>query len=143
MSHTFRLILYLLTCFGSSGLILLMNSECTDPVNIGSPYEGTILSWAKLVIETVDEVLVELSGGDASILEKREQSKLVFKSMPEDDPPRRRADTTKAQEILGWSPRWTVKEGLKETIRSFVDSEHVDIDLAGALRQRQRKTDAK
>lgn len=119
----------------SSGLILLMNSEYTEPVNIGSPFEGTILSWAELIVSVVDEVLVEMCGGDKSILKKRRRSKMTFKPMPEDDPPRRQADTTRADAVLGWAPSWTVKEGLKETVRSFIESDIIDLDLKAALGQ--------
>lgn len=111
-----------------------MNSECTNPVNIGSPYEGSILSWAKLIVEVVDEVLISMSGGDPAVLEGRKRSEFVFKPMPEDDPPRRQADTTRAQEILGWQPSWAVREGIKETARSFIESEVIEIDLQSALK---------
>lgn len=110
-----------------------MNSEYTEPVNIGSPYEGTILSWAELIVSVVDEVLVEISGGDKSILQGRKRSKMVFKPMPEDDPPRRQADTTRANAVLGWAPAWTVKEGLKETVRSFIESDVIDLDFQTAI----------
>lgn len=119
-----------------SGLILLMNGEHEGPINIGSPYEGSILSWAQLVIETVDEVLIELSGCGPSALAGRRASRFVFKPMPEDDPPRRQADTAKAKELLGWQPQWSVKEGLKETVRSFLESDNIDIDLPTALKGR-------
>lgn len=111
-----------------------MNSDYTEPVNIGSPFEGTILSWAQLIVSVVDDVLVEISGGDRSILDKRRRSKMVFKPMPEDDPPRRQADTTRADAVLGWAPAWTVKEGLKETVRSFIESDVIDLDLKATLR---------
>lgn len=110
-----------------------MNSDCTEPVNIGSPYEGTILSWAELILSVVDECLVALSGGDASVLSKRQRSKFVFKPMPADDPPRRQADTTRAKEVLGWHPNWEVKEGLREVVRSMLEDPNVDIDLEGAI----------
>ena len=116
------------------GLILLMNSDVTTPVNIGSPYEGTILKWAHLIIEVVDEVLIELAGGDPSVLANRKRSQMVFKPMPEDDPPRRQADTTRAKEELGWHPVWSVKDGLKETVKSFLQSDAIGVDLEAALR---------
>lgn len=116
-----------------------MNSDYTEPVNIGSPYEGTIRSWAELIIQLVDEVLLELSGGDTNALKTRQRSTLVFKPMPEDDPPRRQADTARAKEVLGWEPRWQVKDGLKETIRSFIDSDSIDISLDSAIRGARRQ----
>ena len=118
----------------NSGLICLMNSEHAGPINIGSPYEGSIISWAQLIVETVDEVLIDQSGGDPAVLLDRQRSQFVFMPMPEDDPPRRQADTTKAKELLGWHPSWTVKAGLKETVRSFLESGIIEIDLQSAIR---------
>lgn len=116
------------------GLILLMNSDVTTPVNIGSPYEGSILKWAHLIVEVVDEVLVELSGGEPQSIAYRKRSQMVFKPMPEDDPPRRQADTTRAKEELGWHPTWSVRDGLKETVKSFLQSDTIGIDLETALK---------
>jgi len=58
---------------------------------------------------------------------------MVFKPMPEDDPPRRQADTGRANAVLGWSPSWTVTEGLKETVKSFIESDLIDLDIKAAL----------
>lgn len=124
-----------------SGLIMLMNGDNEGPINIGSPYEGTILSWAQLIIETVDQVLVELSGS-SSFLSTRKKSKFIFMPMPEDDPPRRKADTTLAKDVLGWQPQWSVQEGLKETIKSFLLSDIVDVDLETALKGKVDKDTA-
>lgn len=118
------------------GLILLMNSDVTTPVNIGSPYEGTILKWANLIVDVVDEVLIELSGGNPLAIASRKKSEMVFKPMPEDDPPRRQADTTRAKEELGWHPVWSVRDGLKETVKSFLQSDTIGVDLDTALRGR-------
>lgn len=125
-----------------------MNSDCTEPINIGSPYEGSILKWAELTLDVVDEVLVSLSSSSSSssiatksgisnsqdILRNRRRSQFVFKPMPEDDPPRRQADTTKAKQILDWHPAWEVREGLRETVKSMLEDPNVDVDLESAIR---------
>jgi nucleoside-diphosphate-sugar epimerase len=46
-------------------------------------------------------------------------SEIVFRSLPEDDPQRRRPDIGKARAVLGWSPRVGVEEGLQRTIEWF------------------------
>jgi UDP-glucuronate decarboxylase len=95
-------------CFISdmiSGLVAMMNQNgFVGPVNLGNPSEYTILSLASKIIE--------MTGS---------QSKLVFKSLPSDDPTRRQPDISLAKAKLGWSPRVEIKEGLEQTIRFFQD----------------------
>lgn len=99
------------------GLILLMNSDCTEPVNLGSEDECSIKDWANVVLDVVGRVRkenVDLGG-------ERRKSKLTFLPGVADDPPRRRPDTTRAKELLGWSPRWHVKTGIEETALAFIE----------------------
>lgn len=84
------------------GIIRLLRSEYTEPVNIGNPDEITILQFAKEIIE--------LTGS---------KSKISFKPLPEDDPKVRQPDITKAKAILGWEPKVPRTEGLKRTIGYF------------------------
>lgn len=86
------------------------------PTNIGTEEEATILQWAQFIIETVDEVLAEV-GVDIST---RKRSGIRHIEAIEDDPPRRRAAIDKAREELDWRPRWTIREGIKETCRYFI-----------------------
>jgi UDP-glucuronate decarboxylase len=37
--------------------------------------------------------------------------------MPVDDPQRRRADTSRAKETLGWEPKWELWQGVEEMVR--------------------------
>jgi nucleoside-diphosphate-sugar epimerase len=46
-------------------------------------------------------------------------SKIAFHPLPEDDPKRRCPDISKAKKILGWEPKVSLEEGLKNTIRWF------------------------
>ena len=86
------------------GLIRLMNSEQTGPINLGNPDEYTILELAQAVQKMVNP--------DAEI---------IFKPLPQDDPQRRRPNITKAKTLLGWQPTVPLQEGLKLTIEDFRD----------------------
>jgi len=46
-------------------------------------------------------------------------SEIVFKELPEDDPPRRNPDISKAKKLLDWKPEVKLEEGLKRTIEWF------------------------
>ena len=54
---------------------------------------------------------------------KTRRSELVLTPAVVDDPPRRRPDITRAREVLGWEPKWTVKSGIEETIKYFASEE--------------------
>ncbi len=85
-------------------IVRMMDSErdFTGPVNIGNPVEHTMLELAEKVIALV--------GG---------RSKLVFKSLPADDPRQRQPDISLARDKLGWQPKVALEDGLKETIGYF------------------------
>jgi dTDP-glucose 4,6-dehydratase len=89
-----------------NGIIKLLMAPNTDdvhePVNIGNPRELTVLEIAKLVLE--------LTGS---------KSQIVYEPLPEDDPKVRRPDITRAQALLGWSPKISLEEGLRRTIEYF------------------------
>ena len=70
-----------------------------DPVNIGNPDEFTLLELA----ETVNE----LTGST---------SEIVYEALPVDDPKQRKPDIALAQELLGWSPEVSLRDGLQRTI---------------------------
>ena len=44
---------------------------------------------------------------------------IIHKPIPTDDPQKRRPDTTRAKEMLGWQPKWTVDMGLEEMVRYY------------------------
>ena len=85
-----------------AGIVLLSRSGESTPVNIGNPTEWTILECAR-------EVLA-LTGS---------KSELVYKPLPQDDPTRRRPDISKAQALLGWAPKVTLREGLEKSMSYF------------------------
>ena len=86
------------------GMILMMNTEkdFNGPVNLGNPYEFTVLELAYAVLR--------LTGS---------KSKLVFKSLPQDDPKLRRPNIELAKNRLGWKPVVQLEDGLKYTIEYF------------------------
>jgi nucleoside-diphosphate-sugar epimerase len=47
------------------------------------------------------------------------KSKTVFLPLPADDPRQRQPDVTIARTELGWEPKVTVEDGLKETVSYF------------------------
>ena len=85
-----------------NGLVKLMNSDCTSPINIGNPNE--------LTVKQVAEKIIELS---------QSQSKLLYLPLPKDDPTNRKPDITKANMILNWYPHVKFEEGLLLTIDYF------------------------
>lgn len=84
------------------GIYKLMISDINDPVNIGNPDEYSILELAKKIIELA-----------------KSKSKIVFESLPVDDPKVRRPDITKAKQLLKWIPKINLKKGLDKTIDWF------------------------
>ena len=95
------------------GLIALMNSNETRPVNIGNGDEFTIGDFAKKVRDTVRKVKKVDDGVESPPV------KITYKPIPTDDPQKRRPDTTRAKETLGWQPKWTVDMGLEEMVRYY------------------------
>lgn len=91
------------------GLIALMNSECTEPVNLGNPEEFTIKEFAELTIRMVREITGTCT------------SKIVFLNPLEDDPHKRRPDCTRAKKELNWEAIWRVEDGMRETIQYFAN----------------------
>ena len=81
------------------GLIALSRSDEHDPVNIGNPDEFTLLEAAETVLRVTDT-----------------SSKIVYESLPVDDPQVRKPDITRAREILGWSPKTSLEDGLRRTL---------------------------
>ena len=95
------------------GLIALMSSADTRPVNLGNGDEFTILEFAHLVRDIVEEV----QRADGVAVPRRVN--IVHEGLPKDDPQKRRPDTSRAKAALDWQPRWTVRMGLEEMVRYY------------------------
>jgi len=85
-------------------LIKLMDTDddFVGPVNLGNPDEFTMNELADLVIKLTNS-----------------SSKIVQKTLPEDDPKQRQPDITLAKKKLAWEPGVMLEEGLNLTIRYF------------------------
>lgn len=84
------------------GLIKMMASEETGPINLGNPKELTILEVAKFILKMTNS-----------------SSKITFVQRPPDDPSRRKPDISLALKKLGWEPRVELEEGIAKTIDYF------------------------
>lgn len=84
------------------GLISLMASNYSQPVNLGNPVEHTIEEFAWIIKKLV--------GGKSEV----KQTDAV-----EDDPQRRKPDITRAKTILNWEPKVPLQMGLYRTISYF------------------------
>lgn len=84
------------------GLIALMNSNYTQPVNLGNPDEYTIQEFAEMIRSKINN-----------------QVRIVNLPATTDDPQKRRPDITRAQTELGWQPKFPVEQGIAETVEYF------------------------
>jgi dTDP-glucose 4,6-dehydratase len=84
------------------GLNSLLMSNTNEPVNIGNPSEMTIKEMAEKIL------LATGSGG-----------KVIYEPLPMDDPKVRQPNIDKARRLLGWEPKVSLDDGLKETMDYF------------------------
>lgn len=86
------------------GLIALMATpdDFIGPMNLGNP--------AELTIRELAEKVIDLTGS---------KSKIIYKSLPVDDPKQRQPDITLARERIGYDPNIGLEEGLRRTIEYF------------------------
>ncbi len=84
------------------GILRLLLSDETSPVNIGNSEEVTVLELA----ETIQDVVGNYPG-------------IEFHPRPTDDPTVRRPDTTKAEAVLGWKAQIPLRTGLERTLPWF------------------------
>jgi dTDP-glucose 4,6-dehydratase len=84
------------------GIYRLLNCDYHLPVNIGNPNEISLKEFA--------EEILRMTGNKV---------KIVYRSLPEDDPKQRQPDITKAKKLLGWEPKVSRADGLKKTYDYF------------------------
>ena len=84
------------------GILRLSRCEEHLPVNIGNPTEWTILECAHAVLR--------ITGS---------KSRIVFRSLPQDDPMQRRPDISKAKRLFGWEPKIDLETGLRLSLDYF------------------------
>lgn len=71
-------------------------------INLGNPEEITIISIAKIIKNLTNS-----------------RSAFIYEPLPSDDPKRRCPDISKAEKLLGWTPKIGLTEGLQNTIAFF------------------------
>jgi dTDP-glucose 4,6-dehydratase len=81
------------------GLMRLLVSDETGPVNLGSDYEMTMRELAEAVVAAAGS-----------------RSGIRYVERPEDDPQVRRPDATLARTVLGWKATTTPEDGLARTV---------------------------
>ncbi len=91
------------------GIVRLLRSDCTQPVNLGNPHELSVRAFA--------ETIIRLTGS---------ASPIVFQPLPVDDPKVRQPDVSAARQILEWEPNVSLEDGLSKTIAYFQEKLEVD-----------------
>lgn len=86
----------------ADGILKLLFSRESGPVNIGNPCEFTMNEFAKIVLELTEG-----------------KSRIMYQPLPQDDPRQRKPDITLARTKLGWEPKVALREGLRTTIDWF------------------------
>jgi nucleoside-diphosphate-sugar epimerase len=87
------------------GLIPLLFHDNTNQtiVNLGATEEHTVLEYA--------QIIKDLTHSTSEIT--------ITHELPENDPMKRRPDTTKAKQLLEWEAKTPLKEGLERTVEYF------------------------
>ncbi len=84
------------------GFMKLMDADYHLPVNLGNPYEFTILELAEKIKKLTNS-----------------KSEIIFKPLPEGDPKKRRPDISRAKKVLNWEPKISLEEGLQRMIEYY------------------------
>jgi dTDP-glucose 4,6-dehydratase len=84
------------------GIICMIDSAEAGPINLGTQFELSVLELALLILKIT---------GSNSVLE--------YRSLPPDDPTRRRPVLNRAEECLGWRPQISIEEGLRRMVDWF------------------------
>jgi UDP-glucuronate decarboxylase len=82
--------------------VLFLKNPIDAPINLGNPTEFSMLQLAEQVIALTGSV-----------------SRIVFESLPLDDPKQRKPDISLALSSLDWQPKVALEDGLAETISYF------------------------
>ena len=84
------------------GILRLIKRKVNEPVNLGNPTEMTVTQIAQAIISATGS-----------------SSQIVYHPLPVDDPKVRQPDIARARNLLKWSPRVELDEGLRITIKYF------------------------
>jgi len=86
------------------GITALIDSDFSEPMNLGNPGEFTIKELAEMIIKKTGS-----------------KSKITYLPLPGDDPTQRKPDISLAKKELGWSPSIELSEGIDKTIDYFLE----------------------
>jgi nucleoside-diphosphate-sugar epimerase len=86
------------------GILKMGELTTPGPINLGNPYELTILDLAQKILKLTNS-----------------NSELQFFPALSDDPQRRCPDISKAIDILKWKPETSLDDGLEVTINWFIN----------------------
>ena len=84
------------------GIYKILNSNYNLPINIGNPNECSINE----LIDVLNKLI-------------KNENKILYLDLPENDPKKRKPDISLAKKILGWQPKISLIEGLRKTITYF------------------------
>ena len=84
------------------GILLLLDSTETGPINCGTEHETSMRELAELIVKLTNST-----------------STVTYITRTADDPEMRRPDLTRARQQLGYSPEVVPEEGLRRTIEHF------------------------
>ena len=85
------------------GLMKLMQSNYSYPINIGNEEEVSILQLAQLIKSKINKEVI-----------------FVYEKSPLDDPQCRKPSLEKAKQYLDWNPKVSLSDGLNQTIDFFI-----------------------
>ncbi len=89
------------------GLLALMESPVSTPVNLGSSDERSVLDIAKTIQKITNN-----------------NKDFKYLNIPPDDPQKRRADISKAKATLNWEPKISLHQGLLTTLKYYTSLTH-------------------
>jgi len=84
------------------GILRLLRTEESYPVNLGNPDEMTIREFGERILRATGS-----------------SSGFVSRPLPQDDPKVRRPDITRARKLLAWEPKVPLEDGLRPTVEDF------------------------
>ena len=89
-----------------NGFLMFMDDDIhfTGPLNMGNTIE--------LSMQELAEKIIAIS---------KSNSKIIYKSLPVDDPKQRKPDLRLVKDKLNWIPRINIEVGLKHTLKYFSD----------------------
>lgn len=82
--------------------LMATGDDIVGPINLGNPGEFTMVQLAETVIDICNS-----------------KSSVVYRPLPADDPKQRRPDISKAEKLLNWKPKVSLREGLTLTVSYF------------------------